>query len=113
LQLLLLLASAVILRSDYRGTHNHILLYQILDSPNLEGQVPVRIYIPQEQGGTVIPQALSSIFVASYDSQGEGIRPRLHKVKVKVTLRLTISQSVSKYWCRAPSGAHGQIFITV
>jgi hypothetical protein len=52
----------------------------------------------------------ASLFVASYDSQGHGrgIRPRLHtgwkitvevqqllKVKVKVTLRLTVSQSVS------------------
>jgi hypothetical protein len=47
------------------------------------------------------------LIVASYDSQGHGggIRPRLHtglrrgriprKVKVKVTLRLTVSQSVS------------------
>jgi hypothetical protein len=33
--------------------------------------------------------------------------------KVKVTLRLTVGQSVSKSWCRAPSGAHDQIFITV
>jgi hypothetical protein len=31
------------------------------------------------------------------------------KVKVKVTLRLMVSQS----WCKAPSGAHDQIFITV
>jgi hypothetical protein len=38
LQLLLALASAVILRSESYGTHNHILLSQILDSPNLEGQ---------------------------------------------------------------------------
>jgi hypothetical protein len=39
----------------------------------------------------------TSLFVASYDSQGHGgsIRPRLHKVKVKVTLRLTVGQSVS------------------
>jgi hypothetical protein len=34
-------------------------------------------------------------------------------VKVKVTLRLTIGQSVSKSWCRAPFRAHDQIFITV
>jgi hypothetical protein len=27
----------------------------------------------------------------------------LHQVKVKVTLRLTVSQSVSKSWCRAPT----------
>jgi hypothetical protein len=44
----------------------------------------------------------TSFFIASYDSQGHGggIRPRLHtgrflNVKVKVTLRLTVSQSVS------------------
>jgi hypothetical protein len=41
LQLLLVLASAVILRSESRGTHDHILLSQTRDSPNLEGQVPV------------------------------------------------------------------------
>jgi hypothetical protein len=29
-----------------------------------------RIYIPQEQGGPVIPRALGSLFIASYDSQG-------------------------------------------
>jgi hypothetical protein len=43
LQLLLVLASAVILRSESRGNHDHILLSQIPDSPNLEGQVPVFI----------------------------------------------------------------------
>jgi hypothetical protein len=43
LQLLLALAGAVILRSESRGTHDHILLPQIRDSPNLEGQVPVFI----------------------------------------------------------------------
>jgi hypothetical protein len=43
LQLLLALASAVILRSDSRGTHNHILLSQIRDYRNLEGHVPVFI----------------------------------------------------------------------
>jgi hypothetical protein len=40
-QLLLVLASKVILRSESRGTHNHILLSQISDSSNLEGWVPV------------------------------------------------------------------------
>jgi hypothetical protein len=55
----------------------------------------------------------TSLFVASYDSQGHdgGIRQRLHTgfselVKIKVTLRLTVSQS----WCRAPPGAHDQIW---
>jgi hypothetical protein len=40
LQLLLFLASAVIPGSESRGTHDHILLSQIRDSPNLEDQVP-------------------------------------------------------------------------
>jgi hypothetical protein len=43
LQLLLVLAGAVILKSESCGTHDHILLSQIRDSPNLEGQVPVFI----------------------------------------------------------------------
>jgi hypothetical protein len=43
LQLLLALSSAVILRSELRRTHDHILLSQIRDSPNLEGKVPVFI----------------------------------------------------------------------
>jgi hypothetical protein len=46
LQLLLVLASAVILRSESRGTHDHNLLPQIQDSPNLEGQVPPYLYPP-------------------------------------------------------------------
>jgi hypothetical protein len=43
LQLLLALASAVILRSESRGTHDDILTSQIRDTPNLEGQVPIFI----------------------------------------------------------------------
>jgi hypothetical protein len=79
LQLLLVLASAVILRSESHGTHNHILLFQIRDSANLEGQVPVFIS-PRNTVAQLYPQALDYLFVASYDSQGYsgGIRPRLH-----------------------------------
>jgi hypothetical protein len=43
LQLMLVLASAVILRSESRGTHNHILLSHMRDSPNLEAQIHVII----------------------------------------------------------------------
>jgi hypothetical protein len=43
IHLLLALASAAILRSQSRGTYDHVLLSQIRDSPNLEGQVPVFI----------------------------------------------------------------------
>jgi hypothetical protein len=59
----------------------------------------------------------TSLFVASYDSQGYGggIRPRLHTVKSSQSQShiATDGQSISKSWCRAPSGAHDQIFITV
>jgi hypothetical protein len=61
LQLLLALASAVILGSESRGTHEHILLSQIRDSTNLECQL--------------LTQALSSLFVASYDSQSYSKSP--------------------------------------
>jgi hypothetical protein len=69
LQLLLVLASAVILRSESRGTQDQILLSQIRDSPNLEGQVPV-FMSPRNRVARLYPQALGSLFVASYDSRG-------------------------------------------
>jgi hypothetical protein len=68
LQLLLTLAIAVTLRSESRGTHDHILLSQIRDSPNLEGQVFVFIY-PRNRVAQLYHKALGSLFVASYDSQ--------------------------------------------
>jgi hypothetical protein len=79
LQLLLVLASAVILRSGSRETHDYIILSQIRDSPNLEGQVPMFISA-RNRVVQLYPQALGSHFVASHDSQGYGggIRPRLH-----------------------------------
>jgi hypothetical protein len=79
LQLLLVLARTVIFRSESRGTHDHILLSKIRDSPNVEGQVPVFIS-PRNRVARLYPQALGPLFVASYDSQGYGggIRPGLH-----------------------------------
>jgi hypothetical protein len=71
LQLLLAFASRVILVSESRGTHDHIVLSQIRDSPNLEGQVPVFIS-PRNRVAQLCPQALGSLFIASYDSQGYG-----------------------------------------
>jgi hypothetical protein len=53
LQLLLALASAVIHRSESPGNHDHILLSQIQDSQ--PGRPDPHIYIPQEQGGPVVP----------------------------------------------------------
>jgi hypothetical protein len=79
LKLLLVLASAVILVFDFRGIHDHILLSQIRDSPNLEGQVPVFIS-SRNRAVQIYSEALRSLFVASRDSQGYGggIRTRLH-----------------------------------
>jgi hypothetical protein len=61
LQLLLVLASAVILGPESRGIHDHILLSQIRDLPNLEGQVPVFIS-PRNRVAQLYPQALCSLF---------------------------------------------------
>jgi hypothetical protein len=53
LLLLLVLASAVLLGTESRGTQDHILLFH-LRLPQPGGPGP-RIYIPQEQGGPYIP----------------------------------------------------------
>jgi hypothetical protein len=78
LQLLVVLASAVILKSKYSGTHDHILLSQIRDSPSLEGQVPV--FISPNRVARLYTQVLGSLFDTSCDSQGYngGIKIRLH-----------------------------------
>jgi hypothetical protein len=82
LQLLLALASTFILRSESRRTHDDILLSQIRDSPNLEPRSPY-LYPP----GTGWPSYTRS--------------------NVKVTLRLTVGQSV-----RLGVEPH-QVFITL
>jgi hypothetical protein len=73
------LASVVILGSESRRTQNHILLSQIWDSPILEGQVSIFIS-PRNREVQLYPQALGSLFIAFYDSQGYGggIRTLLH-----------------------------------
>jgi hypothetical protein len=48
-------ASAAILRSDSRGTHDHILLSQIPNSPNLQGQIPVFLS-PRDRVAQIYPQ---------------------------------------------------------
>jgi hypothetical protein len=77
-QILLVLTSSVIRASESRGTHYHILLSQIRDSPIPEGQVAVFIF-PRKRVAQLYPQALGSLFVAS-DSQGYcgAILTRLH-----------------------------------
>jgi hypothetical protein len=78
LQFLLVIASAVIVRSQSRWIHDLILLSQIRDSPNMGSQVPVFIS-PRNRVVRLYPQALGSLSVASYDSQSYAgvIRPLL------------------------------------
>jgi hypothetical protein len=85
LQLLLVLARAIILRSESRGIHDHILLSQIRDSSNLEGQVPIFIS-PRDRVAQLYLKVLGSVFIASYDSQGYGggIRPSLRVRSISV-----------------------------
>jgi hypothetical protein len=66
LQLLLALASTVILRSDSRRIGDHISLSRIRDSPNLEGHVLVFIS-PRKRVTQLYPQALRSLLIVSYD----------------------------------------------
>jgi hypothetical protein len=80
LQWLLVLARAVILRSESRGTHEHILLSQIRGSPNLEGEVPVFIS-PQEQGGPIIPPGIEFPSAPFNSSAGRRLGTRLHWTK--------------------------------
>jgi hypothetical protein len=89
LQLLLALTSAVILGFESRGTRGRILLSQIRD-------FPFRRLL-----------RLAGLRWKSWTPPPHGM------MKVKVTLRLMVSQSVSKCWCRAPSGARDQIFVTL
>jgi hypothetical protein len=69
-----------------------ILLPHIRDSPNLEGQDPAFIS-PRNMVAQLYPHALSSLSVASYDSQGYGggIRTRLHTSDSLTMSRLVTS----------------------
>jgi hypothetical protein len=101
LQFLLVLASAVILGYESRGTRDHILLSKIRDSHNLEVQVPVfispRNSVAQLQPrGTGFPFLRLQLAGLLWRYSNPPPTPSFKvKVKVKVTLRLTVSQSVS------------------
>jgi hypothetical protein len=66
IQLLQAFAIAVTFGPESLGTHGHILLSQIRDSPNLEGQVPIFIS-PRNRVAQLYPQALCCLFVTSCD----------------------------------------------
>jgi hypothetical protein len=79
LQLLLWLANAVFLRSEFHGTHDQILVSHFSDLPNLGSQVTVFTSL-RNRDVQLHSRALGSSFVASYDFQGYGvgILTRLH-----------------------------------
>jgi hypothetical protein len=58
----LVLASALILRSEFRENHDQILLSQIRYSPNLKSQVLVFIF-PRNMVAQLYPQELGSLFL--------------------------------------------------
>jgi hypothetical protein len=82
---LLVLASTVTFRSEWGGTHDHVLLSQNRYSPNLEGKVPVFIS-PRNRAAQLYPHAPGSLSVASYDWHDYGgVRARLHNQLVLVS----------------------------
>jgi hypothetical protein len=70
-----------------------------------------RIYIPQEQGGPVIPPDIGFLFVVSYVSQdyGGGIRTRLHSgltTSTQLILLVTFRQEPHRkhlFHCYSPT----------
>jgi hypothetical protein len=86
LQLLLFLSSAVILKSESRGTRDHILLTQIWDFPNLEGQIPILIS-PMNMVARLYPQALGYSL--------NWISPIVCQIYVTAG-----GQSASLFWCQ-------------
>jgi hypothetical protein len=72
LQWLLVVAGAVILRSESRGTHDYILLSENRDSPTWRARSPY-LYPPGTEWPGYTPMHWVFLFIASYDSQGYGL----------------------------------------
>jgi hypothetical protein len=88
-------AIAVVLWSESRRTHDHILLSQNRDSPKPGGSGP-RIYIPQEQGGPVIAPDTGLHFRRLLRLSGlysGSIRTRLHTVGLQLLIGLGYNTS--------------------
>jgi hypothetical protein len=65
---------------ESREAHDHFPLFQLRDSPNQDTTGPQIYMHPRNRMARLYPQALGSLFVSSWDSQGYGrdIRPRHH-----------------------------------
>jgi hypothetical protein len=104
LQLLLVLAGAVTLRSESSGTHDQILLSQIRDSPTCKAR-SLYLYPPgtgwpsctlRHRVPFSSPPTTRRATMNIYEPASTRVTSNCPKqVKVKVTLRLTVSQSVS------------------
>jgi hypothetical protein len=98
LQLLLCLARAVTLGYESRRTHDHILLSHLRFPHSKLGPGP-RIYILQEHSGPVLPPGTGFPFrrllgLAGIRWKCSNPPQLIFKLKVEVTLRLTISQYI-------------------
>jgi hypothetical protein len=109
LQLLLALASTVILGFESRGIHDHILLSQIRDSPSLKGR---HIYILQQQGDPVIPPGTGFPFRRFLPLAGIRCGPNaefydlevrtsqeIHSVSITTPNRLTLFREIIAVYC--------------
>jgi hypothetical protein len=98
LQLLLALASALILRSESRRTHNHILLSQIRDSQKAGAQV-ILFISPRNRVAQLYPSAPGSLSVAFYTRGAtvEGIRTLLHTLEGQNAMPWWINSRWTEY----------------
>jgi hypothetical protein len=90
-QFLLGIESAVLLRSQSRGTHEHILLSQFLRLPQPGGPGSC-IYFPQEQGGPVISPTGNTLRLRYINIQSVS-----HRKQIQVSYIATDGQSASSY----------------
>jgi hypothetical protein len=115
LQLLLILASALILRSESRGTHDHILLSQIRDSLNLEGQIPVFIsprnkvtrlypteFIPLRTGSMLVACLWSGYIAFARTIQKPSLSTGFLLLRSYPLPRIRIYRAVTKQWLSSP-----------
>jgi hypothetical protein len=100
LQLLLDLASAVILGSEYGGTIFYCLRFE---TPSTWRPMSPVFISPRNKAAQLCPQALGSLFVTSYDTQGHGggISTRLHTVTL-----VTYLLNIKKYSVRTSQETH-------
>jgi hypothetical protein len=119
LQLLLALASAVIFRSESRGLMTTFCCLKFETPQTWRIRFPY-LYPPGTGWPSYTPQALGSLFITSYNSQGYngGIRPCIHmgsqwltKSRSQVRLRLMVYHQSSS-WCQAPWDSRPETFFS-